>query len=38
VFAIVQESGGTIGVETKPDTGTTVRVYLPRAADVATAV
>lgn len=31
VFAIVQQSGGTIGVESKPGTGTTVRVYLPRA-------
>jgi len=32
VFSIVQQSGGTIGVESDPDHGTTVRVYLPHAA------
>lgn len=35
VFALVESSGGTIGVETSPGTGTTVRVYLPRAVEAA---
>jgi PAS domain S-box-containing protein len=32
VFALVQGGGGTIGIESEPGRGTTVRVYLPRAA------
>ncbi|MDX6507467.1 MAG: hypothetical protein QOG06_2111 [Gaiellaceae bacterium] len=35
VFTLVEQSGGTIGVENIPGTGTTVRVYLPRAEEVA---
>jgi PAS domain S-box-containing protein len=37
-LVVVQQSGGTIGVETTPGAGTTVRVYLPRAAGIATPV
>lgn len=29
-FALVQRTGGTLGVESEPGVGTTVRVYLPR--------
>jgi len=29
-FALVQRTGGTLGVESEPGLGTTVRVYLPR--------
>lgn len=35
VCGIVKQSGGTMGVETAPDGGTTVRVYLPLAAEAA---
>jgi PAS domain S-box-containing protein len=35
VFSLVEQNGGTVGVETHPDRGTTVRVYLPRAAEAA---
>jgi PAS domain S-box-containing protein len=31
VFALAEQNGGTVGVETHPGEGTTVRVYLPRA-------
>jgi PAS domain S-box-containing protein len=31
VFGLVEQSGGTIGVESRPGGGTIVRVYLPRA-------
>jgi PAS domain S-box-containing protein len=31
VFGLVEQSGGTIGIESRPGEGTTVRVYLPRA-------
>ena len=37
VFSLVQQSGGTIGVESDPGRGTTVRVYLPHAAGQAAA-
>lgn len=30
VFGLVQRGGGTIGIESEPGRGTTVRVYLPR--------
>lgn len=30
--AIVKQHGGTLGTETRPDGGTVIRVYLPRAA------
>jgi CheY-like chemotaxis protein len=33
VFGIVQQAGGHLAVDTAVDRGTTVRVYLPRAAD-----
>ncbi|MGH7445218.1 MAG: ATP-binding protein, partial [Longimicrobiales bacterium] len=33
VYAIVHENGGGVSVESRPDVGTTFRVYLPRAAD-----
>jgi PAS domain S-box-containing protein len=33
VFSIVEQSGGTIGVESHPADGTIVRVYLPRAVE-----
>jgi len=32
VFGVVEQSGGTIEVESKPGSGTTVRVLLPRVA------
>ena len=35
VFSIVEQSGGTIGIESRPGEGTIVRVYLPRAAEAA---
>ena len=35
VFALVESSGGTIGIESLPGSGTTVRVYLPRASAAA---
>jgi two-component system cell cycle sensor histidine kinase/response regulator CckA len=31
VFAIAHRRGGTIGVESEPNRGTTVRLYLPAA-------
>lgn len=34
VYAIVHASGGGVSVESRPDVGTTFRVYLPRAAEV----
>lgn len=37
VYALVQPSGGTIGVETDPGVGTTIRVYLPAADELAAA-
>jgi PAS domain S-box-containing protein len=30
VFGLVEQSGGTIGIESTPESGTTVRVHLPR--------
>jgi signal transduction histidine kinase len=38
VFELVELSGGTIGIESRPGSGTTVRVYLPRAAEAARAL
>jgi len=35
VFSIVEQSGGTIGIESRPGEGTIVRVYLPRTAEAA---
>ncbi len=35
VFGLVEQSGGTIGVESNPTEGTTVRVYLPRTEQAA---
>jgi signal transduction histidine kinase len=35
VFGLVEQSGGTIGVESHPGGGTVVRVYLPRAEPAA---
>jgi PAS domain S-box-containing protein len=35
VFSLVEQSGGTIGIESAPGTGTTVRVYLPSVAETA---
>jgi signal transduction histidine kinase len=32
VYGVVHQSGGSIGVESRPGVGTTVRVYLPRAS------
>jgi signal transduction histidine kinase/CheY-like chemotaxis protein len=33
IFGFVRQSGGDVAVETAPDRGTTVSLYLPRAAD-----
>lgn len=38
VCGIVKQSGGTMGVEAAPDGGTTIRVYLPLAAEAAAAL
>jgi PAS domain S-box-containing protein len=38
VFTLVEQSGGTIGIETAPGIGTTVRVYLPRAEEASPAL
>jgi PAS domain S-box-containing protein len=37
VAGIVKQSGGTMGIETRPEGGTVVRVYLPRAEEAALA-
>jgi signal transduction histidine kinase len=31
VAGIVKQSGGTLGIESRPEGGTVIRVYLPRA-------
>ena len=38
VFELVELSGGTVGIESRPGSGTTVRVYLPRAEAAARAL
>jgi signal transduction histidine kinase len=35
VSGIVKQSGGTMGVETRPEGGTTIRIYLPRVGALA---
>ncbi|WP_374447974.1 response regulator [Stella sp.] len=35
VYGFAKQSGGGVGIDTVPDEGTTVRVYLPRAAAAA---
>lgn len=38
VYGFVKQSGGHLEVHSKPDRGTTIRLYLPRVADVETAL
>lgn len=35
VYGIVNQSGGAIDIDSAPDAGTTIKVYLPRVEDVA---
>jgi PAS domain S-box-containing protein len=37
VYGFAKQSGGGVGIETEPGSGTTVRVYLPRAMEAAPA-
>lgn len=37
IYGVVHQSGGSIGVESEPGEGTTVRIYLP-VAEVLTAL
>jgi PAS domain S-box-containing protein len=38
VYGFVKQSGGHLDVQSKPNHGTTIRLYLPRVADVETAL